>query len=130
MIFANEGILKILNSLMKTIGFCVRSASSQYIDPTSPCFLLDYEKKPSAIPKHTQNAVVIDQLRPQTTPTETHGSIYTGPINITVLNANDAPLPNPDGPYNIGKGQLLALNGSATDEDAGQSFVYEWDMRL
>jgi hypothetical protein len=60
--------------------------------------------------------------------TDALGASLVKTITISVLDANDPPVPSTGGPYNIGEGQVLTLNGSATDEDAGQSLIYEWDL--
>jgi hypothetical protein len=62
------------------------------------------------------------------TSTDAGGLSVTQDVTVTINNLNDAPVVNAGGPYSIGEGQSLNLVGSATDQDVGQTLVYEWDL--
>ncbi len=60
--------------------------------------------------------------------TDAGGLTFTREFNINVADRNDPPVANAGGPYIIGEGLSLGLIGSATDQDAGQSLTFEWDL--
>lgn len=60
--------------------------------------------------------------------TDSAGASLSQTFVVSIINENDPPVPNIGGPYSPVEGVPLQLNGSVTDEDANQSWTYEWDF--
>lgn len=60
--------------------------------------------------------------------TDNSGASLSQTFVINIQNENDPPVPNLGGPYAPLEGVPLQLSGSVTDEDANQSWTYEWDF--
>jgi len=56
------------------------------------------------------------------------GATFSRTFAITVNDVNEAPAASTTGPYVGLAGATIALQGTASDPDAGQSLTYEWDL--
>jgi hypothetical protein len=60
--------------------------------------------------------------------TDFAGASFVKTLTITVIDANDPPIPNMGGPYNPSEGVPISLQGTVVDEDVSQSWIFEWDI--
>jgi len=62
-------------------------------------------------------------FQPAGTLQDTHTFTVTG-----CAPANSAPTANANGPYSVNEGGSVALSGSGSDPDAGQTLTFSWDL--